>query len=860
MSVLHQALLAAGLASVAIPIVIHLLMRRRRRPVEWGAMRFVLEAYRRTRRRLLVQRWLLLALRCLLVAALGVAIARPLLGSAASAGAGQGRTVYIVLDNSIASQARDAGAGGADGRGTALDRHLASARALLGSLGEGDRAGLVLAAGPGQVPGTRTPGGPVVMPASSNLRAVEEALSRVRATDAAADLPGAVRAVAQAIDPNQSGETPGGGSAPDGAGSGGTGREVLVVLSDFRLGAADLQTALPRLPITPILAASAPPGGGERGAAGSGITNVGVARVAVLREVMVSGQTALPQTATVELVRSGAGVETAATSRVSLAWLDATGAPGPGVVGEARWTPGQRTASITVAVEAPPDPAVPAASGGPESSPGAAPGLSGALGAGEAVLMATVTGGDALTGDDRWRLPLQTRPSIRVGLVSDDPGRARWGGAGGGGGEGFPAAQWIALALRPGAGAKTGIELSDIDTAAIDASRLAGLDAAFVTTPQRVDDEGWSRLAAFARGGGLLVVVPPADQQVHAWPDAMLAALGLDWTVARQTRVWPEEAPRPRVVASGPGDLASDLLSAVRGELPDLAAAVGVDRLLQVTPGGSSAVQLALDDGSPLVISAPVSAPGSASGSGGGGQRGVVVLLAVALNPAWTDLPAKPLIVPLMQEVVRQGVARSRQGSWSPAGAVATAPPGAVQLTLVRRAADGGEPLSLTVESPATPGLTGGGRTAEPARVAGLYRAADGRGAPRGVLAVNPDAAGARVDAQPREAIEAWMLGLVGGAGDAAAPRTVRWFEPGGDGGEGAGGGSGVARALAVTERDGSPTGPLLLLAVLGLALLELLAARWASQPAGVGGAPAPTGAPSPASGAAPAAGGGRLG
>ena len=46
MTFLHPGILVAGLLAVAIPILIHLLLRRKRQPVKWGAMRFLLEAYR----------------------------------------------------------------------------------------------------------------------------------------------------------------------------------------------------------------------------------------------------------------------------------------------------------------------------------------------------------------------------------------------------------------------------------------------------------------------------------------------------------------------------------------------------------------------------------------------------------------------------------------------------------------------------------------------------------------------------------------------------------------------------------------------------------------------------------------------
>src|SRR5690606_12557129 len=131
MTFLNAGLLAAGLAAVSIPILIHLLMRQRRKPVRWAAMRFLMEAYRKQRRRLRLQQWILLATRCLLIALLAFALGRPLLEGAGLIGSGTGRSVYLLIDNGVASSTRvDAVA--------ALDRHKASAREALASLGEGD--------------------------------------------------------------------------------------------------------------------------------------------------------------------------------------------------------------------------------------------------------------------------------------------------------------------------------------------------------------------------------------------------------------------------------------------------------------------------------------------------------------------------------------------------------------------------------------------------------------------------------------------------------------------------------------------------------------------------------------------------
>src|SRR4051795_3367231 len=68
----------AGIALASIPIVIHILNRRRYRIVEWAAMNFLLRAMKKNRRRIRFEQWLLLAVRCCVLGLLGIALARPL--------------------------------------------------------------------------------------------------------------------------------------------------------------------------------------------------------------------------------------------------------------------------------------------------------------------------------------------------------------------------------------------------------------------------------------------------------------------------------------------------------------------------------------------------------------------------------------------------------------------------------------------------------------------------------------------------------------------------------------------------------------------------------------------------------------
>jgi len=68
-----------GLTGVAIPILIHLFNRRHAKIVDWGAMQFLLTSLTSRRRRVLIEEILLMCIRCLLVALLVLAVARPLL-------------------------------------------------------------------------------------------------------------------------------------------------------------------------------------------------------------------------------------------------------------------------------------------------------------------------------------------------------------------------------------------------------------------------------------------------------------------------------------------------------------------------------------------------------------------------------------------------------------------------------------------------------------------------------------------------------------------------------------------------------------------------------------------------------------
>ena len=93
-----------GLLAVAIPIIIHLLNRRRHRTVKWAAMSFLLKATRESRGKKKLKHLLILSARALAVAAIIFAVAQPLIGGLLGWGGSKLDTVVLVLDRSLSME------------------------------------------------------------------------------------------------------------------------------------------------------------------------------------------------------------------------------------------------------------------------------------------------------------------------------------------------------------------------------------------------------------------------------------------------------------------------------------------------------------------------------------------------------------------------------------------------------------------------------------------------------------------------------------------------------------------------------------------------------------------------------------
>lgn len=773
MNFAHPWLLAAGLGAVALPILIHILMRRRRRPMRWAAMRFLIQAAKRQRQRVRFEQLLLLLARCLIVALAALAIARPTLPGGDPLLGSRATTLYLVLDNSLTSSV---------GVPDALSQHQLDALNLLERLDplRGDRAALISLASPSTA---------LLSPATSDLQSVGAAIRNLSPAHSSADLQGSLTRLAADISQDAAGGS----------------RSVVAILSEFRAGSAPIDRPLPPLGESPDLAmaASRP--------VRDPIDNTAITAVEPLRPIVLGQADASTTQVRIRAARFGPSIASRAEAPVELLIADTRVVARGTLVFE----PGSRDASIALGID------------------GAALGDLRRDGPGPITITARLTMRDALLADDLRRAVIERRESLVVGLVAP----RRFGPLPSV--SDYRAADWAQAALDPEAlrdGAE--IRVQGIDPAAVDASTLAGLEAVVIAEPQSITIEGWSALRRFADLGGLILLFPQPGPGAQVWTDAALSAFDVPWELPREGMLLSNDEPAtatpPAPTPAGPTaepitpadattsfiaatlarpETPSPLVAMIEGELTDLLRPIALTRAMPVTLRSTQGTQtlLTLGDTRPIMVAA---APGSrailsddplASTS----SRGLIIYLGLALDLDWSDLPTKPLLLPLIQEVIRQGVSHARGGWVIDAGATPVAAAGAVELNWL--AATPPPPGGLD-----TIPLHPSGLARQPIRHAGAYQGVDSSGAPRGLVLVNPATAASNTDLRSDADIASWLA--------TAGVGRAMWLDA-----DAALAGDSAAPGSAPSRRDWSWL-PALFAAALALAILEAIAARFFSH------------------------------
>jgi hypothetical protein len=183
-----NAALLYGLVATGVPIVIHLLNRRKHREVPWAAMRFLMAAIRKNRRRIRIEQWLLLAVRTLLVVLVVSAMAKPFLESFGAVIAGRRTQRVIVLDASLSM-------GYTSAESSRFDQAKALASQLVRDSRRGDAISVILMGDPPRV---------VIGDPTQNLVEVKKEIDELTISHGGTDLAATFEKVADVLEVSSS--------------------------------------------------------------------------------------------------------------------------------------------------------------------------------------------------------------------------------------------------------------------------------------------------------------------------------------------------------------------------------------------------------------------------------------------------------------------------------------------------------------------------------------------------------------------------------------------------------------------------------------------------------------------------------
>ncbi len=162
-----------GLTAVSVPIIIHLLNRRRFQKVIWAAMRFVRVSVEQNQKRMRIEDLILLILRCVMLFLLALALARPAWRDTAAGAFGLAKvSAVILLDNSGSM-------GMHDGVETRFEQARKAAEQIVDSLPSGSAAAVFLASDAAQ---------PLIEEPTHDLNLVRKVLREAPLSDRSSDL------------------------------------------------------------------------------------------------------------------------------------------------------------------------------------------------------------------------------------------------------------------------------------------------------------------------------------------------------------------------------------------------------------------------------------------------------------------------------------------------------------------------------------------------------------------------------------------------------------------------------------------------------------------------------------------------
>lgn len=262
---------------------------------------------------------------------------------------------------------------------------------------------------------------------------------------------------------------------------------------------------------------------------------------------------------------------------------------------------------------------------------------------------------------------------------------------------------WVERALRPTSDA--GIETELIEPTALSTQRCRGLDAVIILRPDAIDAAGWGILSQAFKLGLVVVVVPPPQPSSGVWQDMFLRAFDFGWSISRE----PTKSEPPLTLRRS--EVPHSLLTQLSSELQELIQPINVTQWFDVSvPVNRGETVLTMENNVPFIVR------GTADGS-----RGSVLFFVASPELGWTNLPAKPFMVPLFQELIRQSIAQVEQGRQTNVGSdhIPNTIPGAIglKISLGREGVVADEQRIISVDP--------SGTLSQPITIPGVYTAID---------------------------------------------------------------------------------------------------------------------------------------
>eukprot|EP00752_Nemacystus_decipiens_P014050 g12486.t1 len=582
--------------AVSIPIIIHLMSRFRRKPEAWGAMRFLIEAYQKQRKRLQLEKLLLLLVRCMVVLLAGLALAGPVLSGCSKDGfaltGGGGRVIYLIIDDALTSQAREAG-------GIRLDQHKQDALAVIDEMKPNDRAVIVRMA---------TPTKQVLDEPTSDTAMLREAIESIQPRFSGGELIASLLLVQASIDAEGSDDA------------------VVVLLSDFPASSGYFESPIPPelegLGVRATIVTARP---------AQGTDNVQVKSLGLRRQMVVAESTGATVVGGQAVLRRFGGI--AQMREVQLQVL--VESPDGQVLADStrtvRFASGAREQSANFDL--------------PVQLPGDA-----LVGSGRELVVrarliadSTDAGLDVLLADDTAVSIIRLRDRLQVSLIDNEEDINPNAGE-------LEPWQWVRAALEPrGPGSAGSFELSTMLPTAVNSEALDPYDAAIVLRPDELTLRGWESLVAFVEAGGLVWVFTPALATEPDWAQTMKRQFALPWDFGKELVQYEpsegseqtlaridETTPPPAVLQYLAADWREKLgWWSVSGWLP--LSTEAEDRWVSLDADDAQLPEPAM----PVVLA----------------QRGVgdgaLVFSSVPLDTRFTNLPIRALFVPLMHDTLR---------------------------------------------------------------------------------------------------------------------------------------------------------------------------------------------------------------